>query len=236
MGSGPTQTLPSGANALVLADNFFSQGGFSNFSIKGTAGVEIVAGTIAPVLTEEVANAGGLQLNVNRVSSSLLPLYPAAPVNLAFSAPGTTGGVVATLALDSGASIRTGPTGSVGLTGQLVAILGDVSAPGGTISVTGDSTGDLIGQLNFGSPDVSVYLGPGATLSTSGEEITTPTPANYQVYNTGEGPGRRRDYPHRQHRERPHRLPCRRMEPRVRSTFPLRKPHPVCKPPPSSVR
>jgi filamentous hemagglutinin len=186
VGSGAAQSSVSGVNTLVLSDGFFSQGGFSNFSVTGTAGTEITAGTIAPVLTEEVANASGQQLEVYRVSSSQLPQYPAAPVNLAFSAPGAKGGAVATLALDSGASILAGATSTVSLTGQLVDILGDVFAPGGTINVTGDSTEELIGQSNFGAPDVSVYLGPGATLSTSGVEITAPTQIDYQTYNTGE--------------------------------------------------
>ena len=52
-----------------------------------------------PILTEEVADTTGSQFGVSLVSSAQLPSFPAAPVNLTFSAPGASGNPIATLSL-----------------------------------------------------------------------------------------------------------------------------------------
>jgi filamentous hemagglutinin len=189
VGSGSVPAFPSTQTPLILPENFFSQGGFANFTVTGSGGVQILTGaTIAPVPIEEIVDGNGEQFGIDLISSAQLPQYPATPVNLTFSAPGAGGDAIATLTLNAGASITTGPTGTVTLTGQLVDILGHVTAPGGTITVTGDSTGGLGGDIpgTFASPDVSVYLGPQAALSVNGQEITTPTPMGGQIYHTGE--------------------------------------------------
>jgi filamentous hemagglutinin len=182
---GSPQSFPGEATPLVLSSGFFSQGGFSSFTISGSAGVQILTG-IAPVLTEEIAQTNNSQLSVALISSSQLPQYPAAPVNLSFLAPGVKGSFVGTLTLGTGDDITTAPTSSVSLNGQLVDILGGIIAPSGVITITGDSTEGLTGQVNYGAPDVTVYLGPQSTLNASGTVITTSTAGEYQTYTTGE--------------------------------------------------
>ena len=184
------QVFPANATPLTLNQDFFSQGGFSNISLVGSAGVQILGGTtIAPVLTEEVADTVSGQFGVSLVSSAQLPAFPAAPVNLSFSAPGSSGNYIATLSLDANASIVTAPTANVKLSGELVDIEGNVTAPGGNITITGGSTSSLglAGQAGiFVPPVVTVHLGSDATLSVTGEELTTPTEYGNQVFNTGE--------------------------------------------------
>ena len=188
VGTGTPQSLPGGVNTLVLSPDFFSQGGFSNFSVTGVTGFEVAGNTaIAPVLMEEVAYGGGTQFGLSLMSSASFPSYPAAPVSLSFTASGIGGGATGVFSLDAGSSITTGPTGSVNLSGQLVNILGNITAPGGSITIAGDSTQQLGAPSGvFTQPKVSVYLGPGATLSTAGTVLTTPVPLNHQIYQTGQ--------------------------------------------------
>ena len=183
VGGDPTQPFANTLTPLELSPNFFSQGGFSNFTVTGATGVQILS-SISPILTEEIV-ASGQQFGLGLVSASQLPQYPAAPVNLNFTVPGSGTG---TLILGSGATITTGATGAVNLSGALVDILGSITAPGGTITVTGDNTTQLGGDQPGETvpPDISVYLGSGATLSVTGETITSPAPSAYQIFQTGQ--------------------------------------------------
>ncbi len=66
-------------------------------------------------------------------------------------------------------------------------LLGKVNAPGGSITVTGDSTGQLGAPSGvFTPPQVTVYLGPGAVLSTTASRLPPPKAVSYQTYQTGE--------------------------------------------------
>ncbi len=189
VGSGTPQAFPGGETPLTLSSDFFSQGGFSNIFLVGQSGVQVLSGTaISPILTEEVANTVPGQFGVGLVSSSQLPAYPAAPVNLTFSAPGSIGANVATISLDSGSSITVAPTGSVTLAGQLINVSGDITAPGGAISITGATTSSLVSLAQGVSvpPDVTVYLNNGAALSVNGQAITAPVQVGSQSYTTGQ--------------------------------------------------
>ena len=184
---GAPQSFPTGAQEIFLTPGFFNEGGFSSFSMNGSAGVQILS-SISPILTEEIVSSTGTSFGTELISSALLPQYPAAPVNLSFTAPGSSPQFfLADLVLGSGADITAAPTSSISFNGQLIDILGDMTAPGGKITISGASTKGLGGQAgNFSPPDVSVYLGPQAMLSTAGEEITTPTLLGPQTYETGE--------------------------------------------------
>ena len=177
---GLQKTFPENADPLLLQSGFFSDGGFSSFSLIGVAGVQILD-NITPILTKEVLSADQNQFSLSLESSSLLPQYPAAPVNLSFTASGSTT-FVGNLTL--AADIVTGATSTVSLTGPTVDILGEVVAPGGTVSIAGGSTLALGGSL--GAVDVSVHLGPQALIDTSGELITTTTVLDGQDYTTGQ--------------------------------------------------
>jgi filamentous hemagglutinin len=184
-------TLVNGVSPLILPANFFGQGGFSSYSVVGSAGLQIENGTVLdPVLTQEVANLNLSQFSLSLISSSLLPGYPSAPVNLSFSAPGATGFApnFAQLTLGAGASITLPASSSLSLTGQLVDIQGSASVPGGNITITGASTASLPGLVTTGiftSPVVTVYLEDGSSLSVSGETITAPVEVGSTNYTTG---------------------------------------------------
>jgi filamentous hemagglutinin family protein len=188
VGSGASLTLPGSPDVLDLSTSFFSQGGFASYNITGASGVEITSGTITPVLTEETPAGTGSSFGLSTVSAAQLPPYPAAPVNLSFTATGGASATFATVDLDSGAVIDTGATGSVSFKAPIVDIDGTVSAPGGSISITADSTYSLIGNQNnqVVPPDVTVYLGSGADLSVDGVTLTSLTSVGGQFYHTGE--------------------------------------------------
>ena len=180
----------------LLDPGFFSQGGFSGFSITGTGlknasdeyvpGVELLPGT---TLRPEVATAlVGFQDGQAVLTPSLLSApYRSAP-SLEFHATGvvdlgrlpadqllTRGDV----RLDSGSSITLDPglvvngglpaarPGSLVITGQSVAIDGArLSVPGGAISVTADKMPENVDAPT--SAKVTVELGAGSVLSTAG--------------------------------------------------------------------
>jgi filamentous hemagglutinin family protein len=190
VGNASPGNLVNGVSPLVLPANFFGQGGFSNYSVVGAAGVQIENGAVLnPVLTEEVADLGQSQFGINLISSSELSSYPTAPVNLSFSAPGATNfNDVSQITLGTNASITLPAASSLSLTGQLVDIQGSAIVPGGNITIKGASTSALPGYLPgvFTPPAVTVYLEDGSSLSVSGETITGPLHAGSNFYNTGE--------------------------------------------------
>ena len=181
--------LVGGASPLVLPASFFSEGGFSNYSIFGGSGLQIENGTVIdPVLTEEVANLNQSQFGISLVNSSQLAAYPAAKVNLSFSAAGSDQSAFSQLTLGAGASIVLPAASSLSFSGQLVDIQGSADVPGGSITVQGASTSSLFQSQPgvFQAPVVTVYLENGSSLSVTGETITAPVEVGSSVYNTGE--------------------------------------------------
>ncbi len=130
--------------------------------------------------------------------------YQNTPASLTFSAPGVinqTNQLVGFNALvargdivvGAGATVQTDPQtssgGGVSLTGQTVTVLGNVIAPGGTISIKGgpDSTTLFPGQVRG---LITVDLGPDSQLSTAGLTLLTPdnagrVPGEAGYVNTG---------------------------------------------------
>ncbi len=179
-------TLINGASPLVLPANFFGEGGFSSYSVSGAAGLQINT-SLTPILTEEVANLEGSSFGVSLISSSELPAYPPATVDLSFSAPGASEHNFAQVTLGANASITLPATSSLSLNGQLVDIQGSASVPGGSITIQGDSTSTLLNPpaMQSDPPPVTVYLEAGSSLSVSGETITAPVQVGSNIYNTG---------------------------------------------------
>ena len=187
IGNAPTPVAP--ADTLLLAPGFFSQGGFSSFTLTGLGtpanqsipAVWVTPGTIlAPVESNSLAsfsNNGELTL-----SSFQLPVGVRAPVSLTLNAPGVTDRFNLLIArgdivIGSGAEIITDPQssirGGVTLSGNTVTIQGSVIAPGGTITINGGKNSFAL----FGSQNqamVTVDLAPGSFLSTAGETVLVP--------------------------------------------------------------
>jgi filamentous hemagglutinin len=182
----------SHAGTLLLSPDFFSEGGFANFTLTGlgdTTGqtdiylpaVVIAPGTqINPVAQSLVAHLdtpgqGGVTL-----TSATLPEGLRNPVSLNFRAPGirdlsgsTLPVVRGDFVMGDGASIETDGLGSVTISANTAEILGAIDAPGGTISVAGGSnSGSLFSddsQALF-----TVDLGSSAVLSTAGQRLLIP--------------------------------------------------------------
>ncbi len=182
----------SDRGTLQLAPEFFSLGGFANFSVGGlgvptaTPGeylpaVVIAPGTtLAPVAQNRVLADQGPQLSFTKL---VAPEGVRAPVSVAFNAVGVRDPfnsakpviVRGDLVLGEGATIRVDPKGAVILAGDTVQVLGAVSAPGGSISVTGakDST------LFFPNQSLAlptVQLGPRSSLTAAGATVLIPDP------------------------------------------------------------
>lgn len=183
------------ANTLLLDPSFFSKGGFSSFSLIGLgekiagSNVEFVPGVVIAEGTQihpEVESWRAVPNGPNGTGGQLTPLLqPEAlrsPVSLSFSAPGVRdeynnnslvirGDVV----LGEGARIHTPPGGTVSLSGETVTVLGEVIAPGGSISVSGSRNlgvafNDTTASLT------SVHLGANSLLSAKGTVVYTPNP------------------------------------------------------------
>src|SRR4029077_5812989 len=73
-----------------------------------------------------------------------------------------------------GASILTGPGGTVSLGGDTVAVLGSIIAPGGSISVNGATDSSLLFSTQGGALP-TVDLGPESFLSVAGTTVLVPS-------------------------------------------------------------
>ncbi len=117
----------------------------------------------------------------------ILPGYEQPNVSLAFNAPGlsndtSSGGLVfqGNIVDSAGSIIQAGAQGTVSFNGQTVAILGDVFAPGGSITVKGANA------FPTGNPQLTtVDLGPNSILSMAGTTVFIPEIIGNQTYQTG---------------------------------------------------
>ena len=191
IGGGPT-TDP---DLLVLAPDFFSQGGFGSYSLKGIGaatgqpgvylpGLEIAAQTrIAPIAQKLLATVTTQEFTLQPVADpAMVPQALRTPVNLSFSASGlrdyfdqNTLLVRGDLIMGSGSVIQADPKASVSLNGDTVSVKGSIYAPAGRISVTGGGSSYVL----FNSPDKAlptVELDSGSVLSAAGTTLAQFTP------------------------------------------------------------
>ena len=173
---------------LLLQPDFFSSGGFSNFSITGlgdttnqsTPAVLITQGTILrPVIESWLANtnsqSGGISLSLIQ-----LPKGVRTPVSLSFNAAGvydtftTTQIIRGDLQMGLGSVIQLDPTAKITFAGDTDAIFGSLIAPGGSISISGasDSTKAFPASTSQALPTVDI--GASAVLSTAGTTVLVP--------------------------------------------------------------
>lgn len=178
------------SDSLVLQPGFFQQGGFNSFNIAGSGkyagvsgqflpGVYISAGTVIQPVADSLALAPGTALGTVIVRN---PVGLRNPMTIEFDAPGVTGllglegrgGVV----MDAGSAINADPQTNVILKAHTVAVLGSISAPGGSITISGgqDSTALLFPDQTRAL--TTVYIGPQSVLSTAGTRLLVPDPYN----------------------------------------------------------
>jgi filamentous hemagglutinin family protein len=186
-----------------LSADFFSQGGFGNFTINGL-GVAVDDGSlgrtylpavliasdtvIAPRVESWVLDEAGD--DTPQLHSVLQPLGVRTPVNLTFGTSSTknpfdTGGNVVTrgdIVMKSGAVITTDVKGNVILKGDTVAVLGEIHALGGKIVISGgDSKAYGTGTSQA---LLTVVLGAKSFLDARGTPLLVPDTSGHD-YRTG---------------------------------------------------
>jgi filamentous hemagglutinin family protein len=194
-------SAPEGA--LHLQPEFFRQGGFTSYTLTGLGragdapgefipAVSIAPGTvIEPVAEKYVAFSYPHTGKPVELRPVLYPAGSRVPVSLGFNAPGVEVTQPQTqlilrgdFVMGEGAVIRTDAdvNASVSINAQTAAILGEIYAPGGSISVRGaiNSLPLLFPGAN-GEATPTVYLGPNSVLSTAGAVVYTPDARGYRT-------------------------------------------------------
>lgn len=178
------------ASTLLLDPAFFSQGGFSTFTLSGLGQTTATSGVFAPAvviaagtsITPEVQSWTAV-LNSQQQSVTLTPQTLAEGLRNAATLNFATSGVHDELAgtllvrgeivMQPGSGIQTDALGAVSFSGDTVAIQGRVSAPGGSIKITG---ANLYPSFDAAPPNafITVHLAPGSVLSTAGKTLLLP--------------------------------------------------------------
>ncbi len=185
---------------LVLSPEFFSLGGFTNFSLTGfgqrigssnqfVPGVLVTAGTqISPVASRWVAVPYSVGSTGVTLRTVLPPEGVRTPVSLSLSSSGLTDAFDSNqliargdTILQSGAIIRTDAGGSITLSGNTTAVLGSLFAPGGSISVSARYPGAIVNVIPSGEVWTNVELGARSVLSTAGATVLTPDARGYRT-------------------------------------------------------
>ena len=166
---------------LVLAPEFFNQGGFSSFTLTGAGlasgapGMVIAAGTqVRPVAQSWFANIAPDSFGLSTITREE---GVRSPVNLTFRAQRAddAGGQIITrgeVVMENGASIETDALGQVAFEGSIVSISGSVTAAGGAVRITGQASFPSL-LPDFLAP--TVLLSSNASISTAGKTVLTPS-------------------------------------------------------------
>lgn len=184
----------SPADTLLLAPDFFSQGGFTSHRLIGIGSATgpdqyrpavVIDSSVVlrPQARTYIWEPRGLDMNIMR----LLP-HPGlrVPASLSFSALGVVEEfsrlleVRGDIVMREGALIDAGPRGAVSFQADTVSILGSVRATGGLISVLGANripTQDP----NPSRAQTTVYLGAVSTLSVAGGFLPSPDPFGRRI-------------------------------------------------------
>ncbi len=173
--------------ALVLRPEFFSEGGFSKYLLKGLGAlkpgggpeeylpaVSVADGTI---VRPQVKSWLGIPFASPDGTLQLIPFEkPEAyrgPASITLSAPGVLNAsdlvYRGDIRIGRGARIETDGLGTLALEGQTVSVFGSLIAPGGRISLRGANS---FPEGVADRPQATVYLAPGSLLSTAGKTIT----------------------------------------------------------------
>lgn len=187
----------SDPTTLELDPSFFSQGGFTSYSLTGigkaasAAGeyipaVRVVSGTVVEpiartLLKASYRNAGGGFF----LYPALLPVESRAPASISLRGIGSDDSFTENVleargdvVLERGARIQTDPGGIVSLSGDTVTVLGSIIAPAGQIAITGRSSFRLpkiqADAATYGLP--TVFIGSEARLISRGAVVLDPDP------------------------------------------------------------
>ena len=175
--------------------SFFSQGGFSAFSLSGIGiatpdnnifipGILVSENTaISPIVQNRLALAANDQpFSFQEPVTQQEGLRPTS--SLRFSATGATSRFTSSILargeiiLAAGSSIETDAKGSVSLNGQTTTVLGSIKTPGGSISITGATSFPAISDPPLFT---TVLIGSGSVLDASGKTVLLPDPMGLRV-------------------------------------------------------
>ncbi len=180
----------SNPDTLLLTPQFFQHGGFASYTLHGLGaktGVPneyVPAISVAPgTLLEPLAlgayafsGANGLEMR-----PMFTPEGVRSPASLSLAAVGVRDNFTklpifrGDLVFGEGALIRTDARASVSLSGETVAVLGSIDAPGGAITIAGGKDSNTIfpEKAGLNAALTTVYLGPSTFLSTAGAVVYT---------------------------------------------------------------
>jgi filamentous hemagglutinin len=185
---------PAQTDTLALQPAFFDGGGFSGFTITGLGaaateagqyipGVAITPGTvIAPIVQSWLFTPDDGPVSL---TPTVVPEALRAPIALILSAPGVrdtfNGNLISRgdMVVGSKSFLSAGANSSVSLSGDTVAVLGSITAPGGNITINGATNSALLfTDQSIALPTVD--LAPGSVLSVAGTTLLTPNPLGYR--------------------------------------------------------
>jgi filamentous hemagglutinin len=190
---------PLSADTLLFQPEFFSQGGFGTFTLKGIGvgtdeengflpGLYIAPGTVIAPVSQSVVGVpypgGGKGLELR---PAWLPREDRTPVSLNFEAihVDNRSGVQmirGDLVMGEGSLIVTDPLGKVSLKGDTVAVMGSIYAPGGSITIAGASNSSpLFGDLDATDALPTVYISANSVLSAAGTVLYDHDPYGRRV-------------------------------------------------------
>jgi len=190
----------SAPDTLSLAPEFFRRGGFTEYNLIGIGGrdasgalrpaVRVIAGTtIEPVAESWVHAPFAPGQGTFALRPYLKPAGLREPASISLQGIGANDSfipltgediieAVGIVSLEEGTRILTDPWASVKLSGDIVAVLGEISAPAGSIVIKGGSKFPLPGTLASGATFAlpTVLIGPEARLSAAGTAVYLPDP------------------------------------------------------------
>ncbi len=187
---------PTGA--FQVAPDFFTQGGFTRFTLSGLGqavagsndylpGILIAPGTVIHPTAQSTLVT--LEAGTVDVSQILRPEGIRVPASVSFIAVGVLdvsrgadNAVVVRgdLVQAAGSRIETDARASVTMSGDTASIFGAVIAPGGEITVRGVSR-SLIYFTDRTNALPTVFLGPASLLSAAGTTLLTPDPLGFRT-------------------------------------------------------
>ncbi|MEI7819979.1 MAG: filamentous hemagglutinin family protein [Verrucomicrobiota bacterium] len=182
---------------LLLPADFFSRGGFTNYTLSAFGAPGVVGGpvdyepaiTIAPDTTIR-ATAETLAITPATRANQGLQFGPVlreealrSPVNISFSATGVDDSftpdileIRADIVAGRGSSLRTDAGGKISFKGQTVSMQGSVFASGGSITISGAGrfpvAPDNAASVSAALP--TAVIGAETILSTAGKTVLTP--------------------------------------------------------------
>ncbi len=174
---------------ILLAPEFFNQGGFSTFTLAGLGQTTAVSDEFSPAVlikagTQIAPQVKSWELASNTSQALTLTSFTRQeglrdPVSLNFKAGGVNNALLGVLlvrgeiVMESGSLIKTDALGQVNFSGETVAIAGSVIAPGGHINIAGATSFPSLVTPPL-TAFITVHLAPSSSLSTAGQRLLLP--------------------------------------------------------------